>query len=163
LSRREAPVPSLSAHRHLPGQDGSLDESERRLPWDELLVAQILVQEGHHVRSLHERAGNGPRPDFDVCGVKTEVKTLDRGASAWTLANAMTRGRDQGEVVIINARDSGLSRRQADLGARRFAEKAKLGRIGEARIIGANFSLSYSRSELQRMATRRPPERGVGL
>jgi hypothetical protein len=163
VRRGEAPVASLSAHRHLPGQEGSFDESERRIPWDELIVAQILVQEGHQVRSLHERAGNGPRPDFDVCGVKTEVKTLNRGASARTLSNAMTRGKDQAEVLIVNARDSGLSRRQADLGARHFAEKRELGRIGEARVIGANFNLSYSRSELQRMATRRPPERGAGL
>jgi hypothetical protein len=163
VRRREAPVASLSAHRHLPGEVGTFDESERRVPWDELIVAQILVKEGHHVRSVHERGGEGPRPDFEVCGVKTEVKTLNPGASAWTLANSMTRGKEQGEVVIVNARDSGLSRRQADLGVRLFAEKGQLGRIGEARVIGADFNRSYSRSELQRMATRRPPERGAGV
>jgi hypothetical protein len=126
-------------------------------------VARILVKEGHHVRSVHERNGEGPRPDFEVCGVKTEVKTLDRGASFQTLANALTRGRHQGEVLIVNATDSGLSRRQAELGARRFAEKGELGRIGEARLIGDGFNLCYSRSDLQRLATRRPPERGAGL
>jgi hypothetical protein len=119
--------------------------------------------EGHHVRSLHERNGEGPRADFEVCGVKTEVKTLDPGASIQTLANALKRGRNQGVVLIVNATDSGLSWRQVDLGARRFAEKGELGRIGEARVIGAGFNLSYSRGELIRLATRRPPERGAGL
>jgi hypothetical protein len=163
VSRREAPAPSLSGHRHPPGQDGTFDESERRVPWDELVVARMLVKEGHHVRSLHERNGEGPRPDFDVCGVKTEVKTLDRGASVQTVVNALTRGRNQGDVLIVNATDSGLSRRQADLGARRFAEKGELGRIAEARLIGAGFNLCYSRSDLNRLAGRRPPELGAGL
>jgi hypothetical protein len=156
-------VPSLSSHRHLPGQAGTFDESERRLPWDELVVAKILVTEGHDVRSLHERRGEGPRPDFDVCGVRTEVKTLDRGARAKTLSNALTRGRDQGSALIVNATDSGLSRRLAEQGVRDFAAKGLLGTIGEVRVLGTGFSLSYSRSDLNRMATRPPPERGVGL
>jgi hypothetical protein len=163
VRRREAPAPSIASHRHLPGQEGTFDESERRVPWEELSVARILVKEGHDVRSLPERNGAGPCPDFEVCGVETEVKTLDPGASFQTLANSLRRGRIQGEVLIVNATRSGLSRRQADLGIRRFAEKRELGRIGEARVIGAGFNLCYGRSDLQRLATRRPPERGAGL
>jgi hypothetical protein len=163
VRRGDGAVASLSAHRHRPGQGGTFDESERRVPWDELVVAKILVKEGHDVRSLHERSGEGQRADFDVCGVKTEVKTLDPGARAKTLANALTRGRDQGEVLIVNATDSGLSRRLANQGVRDFADKGRFGHIGEVRVLGSGFSLSYNRSDLSRMATRRPPERGVGL
>jgi hypothetical protein len=123
----------------------------------------MLVGEGHQVRALHERGGEGRRPDFDVCGVPTEVKTLDRGATPQTVANAMLRGRAQGDVLIIDATNSGLSRRQADLGVRRFAEKQMLGRIREARVLGSGFGRSYSRADLSRLAERRGPERDVGL
>jgi hypothetical protein len=149
-------------HRHPPGQPGTFDEIERRVPWDELRVARILVGEGHHVRALHERNGQGRRPDFEVCGVPTEVKTLDPGATVQTVANAMARGKGQGEVLIIDATGSVLSRRQADLGVRRFAEKGTLGRIEEARVLGNGFGLSYSRADLSRIQ-RRGPERGIGL
>jgi hypothetical protein len=160
--RRAAPAGLLSAHHHPPGQHGTFDETERRVSWDELSVARALVAEGHHVRALHERGGEGRRPDFDVCGVPTEVKTLDGGATPYTVANAMRRGRAQGNVLIVDATNSGLSRAQADLGVRRFAQKGQLGRIGEARVMGAGFALSYSRGDLTRMQ-RRGPERGVGL
>jgi hypothetical protein len=160
--RGAAPAGLLCAHRHPPGRPGTFDETERRVSWDELSVARALVAEGHQVRALHERGGERRRPDFDVCGVPTEVKTLDRGASLYTVANAMMRGRAQGDVLIVDATRSGLSRRQAALGVRRFAEKGQLGRIGEARVIGAGFSLSYTREDLTRIQ-RRGPERGVGL
>jgi hypothetical protein len=154
--------PSLSGHRHLPGQQGSFDETERRVPWEELRVARLLVGEGHHVRALHERNGQGPRPDFDVCGVPTEVKTLDAGATPQSVANAMARGRKQGDEVIIDATGSGLSRRQVEFGVRLFAEKGQFGRIAEARVLGKGFGLSYSRTDLSRIQ-RRGYERGAGL
>jgi hypothetical protein len=160
--RRAASGGLLSTHRHPPGQLGIFDESQRRVSWDELSVARTLVAEGHHVRALHERGGEGRRPDFDVCGVPTEVKTLDGGATPHTVTNAMMRGRAQGDVLIVDATNSGLSRHQADLGVHRFAQKGQLGRIGEARVIGSGFELSYSRADLTRIQ-RRGPERGMGL
>jgi hypothetical protein len=156
-------VPSLSGHRHLPGQHGTFDETGRRVPWEELAVAAILVAEGHHVRAWPERGGRGRRPDFEVCGIKTELKTLDHGATAQTVANAMRRGQAQGEVVIVNAAGSGLSRRQAEAGVHRFAGSGRLGRVSEVRVLGAGFSLSYPRVALDRMVDGRRSEQGVGL
>jgi Contact-dependent growth inhibition CdiA C-terminal domain len=156
-------VASLSGHHHPPGQHGTLDESGRRVPWEELSVATILVAEGHHVRAWPERGGRGRRPDFEVCGVKTEVKTLDRGATAQTVANAVRRGQAQGEVVIINASCSGLSLRQAEAGVHRFVGSGPLGRVSEVRVLGAGFSLSFPRAALEQLVGGRRSERGVGL
>ena len=134
------------------------------MPWDELVVARILVKEGHHVRSLHERNGEGPRPDFEVCGVTTEVKTLDPGASVQTVKNALTRGRNQGEVLIVNAIDSGLSRRQADMGARLLRREGGVGAHRRSPAHRRRFrSVLQPAASCIRLAMRRPPERGAGL
>jgi hypothetical protein len=83
--REQTRLPGL-AHSHPGGEFGTFDESARRVSWEELVVARLLVGDGHVVRALHESRGHGPTADFDVCGVKTEVKTLDHGATGRTLA-----------------------------------------------------------------------------
>jgi hypothetical protein len=151
----------LSGHRHPPGQQGSFSEKERRLSWEELTVARILTSEGHQVRAQKERPGSGKTADFDVCGIKTEVKTLDPGASSSTLCNAIKKGREQGEEVIVNATNSGLPRHWAERGVDRFASKADFGLLQGVRVLGAGFNLTYSRDDLMRRAERGGPDLGI--
>jgi len=159
--------PADRGHRctppHAPTRPGRFDESARRVSWEELTVAQVLVCEGHLVRALSERPRRGPIADFEVCGVPTEVKTLDPGASARTLANALLRGRDQGDVVIVDASRSGLPRWSAGRGVALFAARQPLGRVEAVRVLGAGFDLRYDRGQLARLATARSPELGVGI
>jgi hypothetical protein len=142
------------AHSHPPGTPGTFDESERRVPWDELLVARFLVEDGHVVRSLAARSGRGPTADFDVCGIRTEVKTLDPGATSRTVLNALRRGREQGDTLIVNATDSGLSKVAGERGVGRFSGRGDLGRVGHVCVLGDGFVLSYSRRDLLRMPAR---------
>jgi hypothetical protein len=138
---------------------GSFDESARRVSWAELEVGRLLAAEGHHVRAIPDARGWGKIADFDVCGVATEVKTLSPRATSSTLANALRRGREQGEIVIVNASASGLARHWADRGVREFASERRLGKIRGVRVIGAGFELSYSRADLVRTVQPRHPER----
>ena len=138
------------------GRDaGSFDESARRVSWPELEMGRLLASEGHQVRAVADGRGRGRIPDFDVCGVATEVKTLRPGATSSTLANALRRGRDQGEIVIVNASASGLARHWADRGVREFAAEQRLGKISAVRVVGAGFGLSYNRVDLIRAVQRR--------
>jgi hypothetical protein len=134
---------------------GSFDESARRVSWPELEIGRRLASEGHQVRAIADGRGRGRIPDFDVCGVATEVKTLRPGATSSTLANALRRGRDQGEIVIVNASASGLFRHWAERGVREFAAGRQLGKISGVRVIGAGFELSYDRADLMRVVQPR--------
>lgn len=148
-------------HPHTAAQEGSFSEKERRLSWEELTVARILLSEGHHVRARRERPGFGKTADFDVCGVSTEVKTLEPGATSATLCNAVKRGREQGEVVIVNATNSGLPRHWAERGVDRFAGKGEFGKLDRLRVLGAGYDLTYSRADLTRRAERPGPDLGL--
>ena len=152
---------------------GTFDESARRVSWPELEMGRLLASEGHQVRAVADGRGRGRIPDFDVCGVATEIKTLRPGATSSTLANALRRGRDQGEIVIVNASASGLPRHRADRGVREFVAEQRLGKISEVRVIGSGFELSYSRADLIRavqpravqlrqVRPREPPGRALG-
>jgi UDP:flavonoid glycosyltransferase YjiC (YdhE family) len=147
--------------RHPRDAPGSFDESGRRVTWPELEIGQLLAAEGHRVRAIPDGRGRGKIADFEVCGVTTEVKTLSPRATSTTLANALRRGREQGEMVIVNAAVSGLARHWADRGVKEFAAKRDLGKIQGVRVIGAGFELSYRRADLMR-AAERPPGRAIG-
>jgi hypothetical protein len=123
-------------------------------------MGRLLASEGHQVRAVPDGRGRGRIPDFDVCGVATEVKTLRPGATSSTIANALRRGRDQGEIVIVNASASGLARHRADRGVREFAAEQKLGKISGVRVIGAGFELSYNRADLIRAVPPRQVQPG---
>jgi hypothetical protein len=137
-------------HRHPVGRPGRFDESARRLSHEELAVATLLVAEGHDVRSV--ATGDCPRPDLDVCRRETEVKTLRRGASPATLCNALTRARDQGTDIIVDARESGLLPLAALQGVADFAVKANRGRIEQVRVLGAGYDRLYRSQDLDRLA-----------
>jgi Contact-dependent growth inhibition CdiA C-terminal domain len=151
----------LAGHQHPPGQEGHFSERERRVSWEELTVARILVSEGHRVRALKDGPGHGKTADFDVCGIKTEVKTLEPGATSATLVNAIKRGRQQGEELIVNATSSGLQRHWAERGVERFAGLGELGKMERLRVIGAGFDISYTGADLTRRLERGGPELGI--
>ena len=153
---------AAGSHQHGAGKEGTFSESQRRVSWEELTVAHILVSEGHNVRALPVRPGHGKTADFDVCGVTTEVKTLDPGATTQTLVNALKRGKDQGEHLIVNATNSGLRRQWAERGVERFAGKGDLGKIQGLRVLGAGFELAYTRDTLERSIERAQPDIGIG-
>jgi hypothetical protein len=153
----------VPADRHPPGRRGLLDESARRLSHEELAVAQLLVAEGHHVRSL--ATSDSPTGDFDVCGRETEVKTLNPGATSRTVTNALRRAQEQGVDVIIDARQSGLLRLAAERGVADFAARRYQGRVEGVRLLGSGFDHSYQRHHLDRLGHQvggPPLERGVG-
>jgi hypothetical protein len=158
--------PREREHRHPRGTVGRLDESARRLSHQELAVAQLLVDEGHDVRSLAEGRQLGRTADLDVCGVPTEVKSLQIGATSWTLENQLHRAVGQGRHVVVDGRSSGLKRRWAERGVERFAGRGDWrGSIVAVRVIGEGYDLAYGARELSRLCAfyRHAPRQTRGL
>jgi hypothetical protein len=153
------PVPLPADHRHPPDRRGALDESRRRLSHEELAAADVLVAEGHDVRSL--AAGAGPTADLSVCQRETEIKSLRPGATAATVTNALRRARRQGTDVLIDARSSGLSVVAAQRGVDSFAARFDRGRVERIRVVGDTFDRSYGQRHLDRPA-RPPLGHGIG-
>lgn len=163
--RRDTP-PGSSSCRHPAGVPGSFDERARRLSHAEFAVARVLIGEGHDVRSLPQGRSLGRTADLEVCGVETEVKSLQAGATSWTMENQLTRAIGQGQAVIVDARASGLKRRWAERGVERFsARRSWLGLVTSVRVIGDGYQLSYDRRDLVRLrgALRRPSVRTFGM
>jgi hypothetical protein len=116
-------------------------------------VAQLLVREGHHVRSLPESRGAGKTPDFVACGVLVEAKSFEslaerrgRPPSAEGVANKLVKASEQGAVGIIWAGASGLSQATARAGYLLYCRHAAvhgLGRLESARVVGEGFDVSF--------------------
>lgn len=163
---------------------GSLDESARRLSHQELAVAQVLVAEGHAVRSLPEWPWSGPTADLEACGRRVEVKSFVALAdhpkralpTAESVCNKLIDAARQGDVALIWGCGSGLSAGRARAGVAMFSAKGGGRRVDAVRILGDGFDLSWSGPELaarapgrmhratpgQLGAARRPPP-GLGL
>lgn len=135
------------------GGPGSYDERPRRASHEELAVAELLVAEGHHVRTVAEgRAGR--TPDLLACGVSVEVKSFrsleerqGRAPSPISVANKILDASRQGAVAVIWGPASGLSKRAAQSGYNVFCEQAAskgLGRPTQVRIVGQGFDLKFS-------------------
>ena len=129
---------------------GTFEESARRASHEELAVARVLVAEGHHVRTVPERAG-ARSPDLVACGTSVEVKAFmgleERGGrppGPRAVANKVLDARGQGAVGVLWAGTSGLSQATARAGYALFCDRALgegLGRLRAVRVIGSGFDI----------------------
>jgi len=157
------------------GDAGSFDETARRASHEELGVANILVAEGHNVRTVLERKG-ARTPDLVACGTSVEVKAFQslqqrggRPPRPEHVANKMLDARGQGAVAVIWAGGSGLTQAAAKAGYGLFCERARekgLGRIRAVRVIGEGFDISFKPAvdlsvARRAVATGRQPLRAI--
>jgi hypothetical protein len=133
------------------GQPTVVDERSRRLTHEELAVAQRLADEGHRVRSVPERRGQGPVPDLEVCGARVEVKSFlslderhQRAPTPRSVCNKLLSARDQAPTAVLLGRGSGLTEAVARAGVEEFAARGRPGLVGGVRIIGDDFDLSWA-------------------
>ncbi len=118
-------------------------------------MAETLVAEGHHVRSVAERPGRGRTPDLDVCGTGVEVKSwasLDgrprRVPTRGSIVNKLVGAHGQGEVVVLYACGSGLSAGTALRGMADYARRQRAGELRAVRILGDGFDLAWVRDRI---------------
>jgi len=173
------PVPSGSdlghEHRYRPGR---LDESERRLGHEELVVAALLAREGHEVRSQREVAGAGPVADLLVCGRSVEVKSWlpleersGRAPGARSVFNKLVSASRQADAVVLNGRGCGLTVRAAGQGMLLYAQRRPAGSLAAIRVLGDGFDLSWAaharlardRPANEMRVTHRRPSEGLHL
>ncbi|HEY3811488.1 MAG TPA: hypothetical protein VGL49_08635 [Acidimicrobiales bacterium] len=132
------------------GPPGRLDESARRLPHDEFAVARQLASEGHHVRALAARRGQGRTADLLVCTEPVEVKSwlsqAERGGtvpSAKSVVNKLLQAEGQAGLVVLNGRGSGLTPAAARAGLATYAGLPHRARIAAVRVLGDGFDLGW--------------------
>jgi hypothetical protein len=125
---------------------GVVDERASRFQPSERRLADHLAGEGRTVVAIHDGYGRaGRRPDAAVDGVDTEFKSLDAGASDRTVKAALTSAKGQARAAVIDGRDSGLGRPEADLGIRRFLGTPFGDRMDAIRIVGDGYDLTWER------------------
>jgi hypothetical protein len=125
---------------------GLVDERASRFQPRERRLADYLAGEGRIVVAIHDGHGrNGRTPDASIDGVRTEFKSLDPGASGKTVKGALTSAKGQARHAIIDARESGLDRADADQGVRRFLGTPYSNRLDAIRIVGDDFDLNWKR------------------
>jgi hypothetical protein len=143
-------VSELCGHDHGRG-GGHLDERARRLSHPEFAVAEQLAAEGHQVRSLAERRGQGRTPDLLVCGVPVEVKSWlsrqERGGrppSVPSVVNKLLQAEGQAASVVLNGRGSGLDAATATAGLAAYSDLPHRGNVAAVRVFGDGFDLAWA-------------------
>jgi hypothetical protein len=125
---------------------GLVDERASVFSPRERRVADLLAGEGRAVVAVHDGYGKqGRRPDAAVDGVWTEFKSLDPGASDKTVKAALTSAKGQARQAVVDGRDSGLSRDQADRGMQRFLGTPYAYQLEAIRIVGDDYDLNWKR------------------
>jgi hypothetical protein len=125
---------------------GVVDERAGRFQPRERWLADYLASEGCSVVAIHDGYGReGRKPDAEVDGVPTEFKSLDPGASDRTVKAALTSAKGQARVAVIDGRESGLERAEAELGMRRFLGTPYADRLDAIRIVGDDYDLKWKR------------------
>ncbi|HMH92055.1 MAG TPA: hypothetical protein VK586_13355 [Streptosporangiaceae bacterium] len=125
---------------------GLVDERASQFSPRERRVADLLAGEGRAVVAVHDGYGKrGRRPDAAVDGVWTEFKSLDPGASDKTVKAALTSAKGQARQAVVDGRDSGLSRDEADRGMRRFLGTPYAYQLEAIRIVGDDYDLNWKR------------------
>lgn len=118
-----------------------IDESDKIFSHQEKAIADLLASEGKTVKSLLE-TNQGRTADAEVDGIPTEFKSLVIGATNSTVKNLINSSirRGQARKIIIDARGSGLTEAEANLGLQR-AKNISRGKIDSVRIIGDGYDL----------------------
>lgn len=125
---------------------GLVDERASQFSPRERRVADLLAGEGRAVVAVHDGYGKqGRLPDAAVDGVWTEFKSLDPGASDKTVKAALTSAKGQARQAVVDGRDSGLSRDEADRGVRRFLGTPYAYQLEAIRIVGDDYDLNWKR------------------
>ena len=121
---------------------GSIDESERTFLPEERHIAEVLRDEGRNVKAKREIRGERTG-DADVDRKVTEFKSLAFGATNATVRNSINnsiRHSGQARHIVIDARNSGLTKVEAERGLMR-AKNITRGKIDSVRIIGDGFDI----------------------
>jgi hypothetical protein len=132
---------------------GTLDETARRLSHDEYAVADLLVREGHHVRSVATGQQPGRAADLLVCGSPVEIKSWlswdergGRGPTVRSVVNKLRQAEGQAATVVLNGRGSGLSETAARRGLATYTTRANRSGVTWVRVLGDDFDLGWTRS-----------------
>lgn len=140
----------LCGHDH-GSSGGQLDERARRLSHPEFAVAEQLAAEGHQVRSLAERRGQGRTPDLLVCGAAVEVKSWlshqergGRAPSVPSVVNKLLQAEGQAASVVLNGRGSGLDAATATAGLAAYSDLPHRGNVAAVRVFGDGFDLAWT-------------------
>ncbi len=123
------------------GSKGFSDQKERA-------VAEYLEQLGRKVdkNPLEGVQGAGRQGDAFVDGVKHEFKSLDKGGTSTTIRNTTNKsikGKGQARNIVFDARNSGLTKKEAIRGLDRAAGIAR-GKLDNVTIIGDDFFINKS-------------------
>lgn len=125
------------------GSGGSIDQSAKTFNDRELKIAEALQSEGKDVKAVPESTTPGVRTwDAEVDGVPTEFKSLSPGARSGTVKNQLNSAQGQAVTAIFDARGSGLSESDAELGLRRYLG-ANPGKMTYIRIIGDGYNIEW--------------------
>ena len=126
---------------------GVIDERSMSFSAAERRIAEHLAAPGPAVVSVSEGYGiYGRTADARVNGISVEFKSLDPGASDWTVKAALNSAKGQARYAVIDARDSGLTEDQAHRGVRRFSGTPHGNRLDAALVIGDNYIIDWKRA-----------------
>lgn len=125
---------------------GIVDERASRFFPRERRIADYLANEGAAVVAIHDGYGkDGRKPDARVDDTETEFKSLDPGADNSRVKAQLNAAKGQARDALIDARNSGLSREEAELGMERFLGSKYGHRLDAIRIIGDDYDIDWKR------------------
>jgi hypothetical protein len=125
---------------------GIVDERASRFSRPERRIADYVANEGAAVVAIHDGYGrDGRKPDALVDDTKTEFKSLDPGAGNNRVKALLNDAKGQAKDALLDARNSGLSREEAELGMERFLGSKYGHRLDAIRIIGDDYDINWKR------------------
>lgn len=155
IAKEEAERAAREAAQQTAAKTGKLEvEASRTLSPEEQRIADKLVAEGKDVKvpkEVENQAGVR-NPDFEIDGVKTELKTVSNiaktdanGLSAKLSQRIAEAGNQASNVILDVTEQPGMTKEIAERGVKRaYGNLAKLGseKIQEVRVIGKDFDVT---------------------
>ena len=127
---------------------GVVDERAKKFSPTERRIAEHLAANGAAVVSVSEGFGVcGRTPDSRVDNVPVEFKSLDPGASDRTVKAALNSAKGQARHAVIDARGSGLTEDEANVGIRRFRGTPHGDRLDAVLIVGDDYIIDWKRDD----------------